>query len=86
MKPEDGRGQWVDLDDEFQLEILVLSDGSRSIGNMVDETIDAMEENEDEDEEGAEIEENAENAVLGALRVLYAKGLIGFDRMVEAVW
>lgn len=104
MLPEDGREKWIDLDDEFQLEILLLADGSRTVADIVNETAAAIADDEEEaggegedEEDGGVLEDGGEgrweredeetkDAVLAALRVLYAKCLVGFDRMVEAVW
>ena len=87
----DGREEWIDLDNHFQLEMLELSDGSLSLSEMIEEVLE--EELSEGDSQGigdldggidAQEErerravDNVTDGVLTTLRSLYSKGLIGF--------
>lgn len=85
VQPNDGRDEWIDLDDHGHLDILELSgDGSRSLSEMIEEVIEEEmslgEESEYDDRNDGEEEAVASvtDGVLSALRSLYAKGLVGF--------
>lgn len=84
--PQDGRGQWIELDDEYELEILGLADGEKSVSDMVaciSEEQDYWIKSEISQEDDSRSEDDADaeklSSVVDVLRSLYSKGLVGFD-------
>lgn len=85
--PQDGRGQWIELDDEYELEVLGLADGEKSVSDMVacisEEQGDMIKSEISQEEEESRSEDDADveklSSVVDMLRSLYSKGLVGFD-------